>query len=76
MSRSSITPNGAMGSGSIHPTRYRFCWDATAKANDSFTRWIGTHHDDEINLFHSSFAYLMDVTCSISRGGFRERFNG
>ena len=65
-----------MGSGSIHPTPYRFCWDATEKATDFFTRWIGKNHQDQTNLFHSSFGYLMDVTCPISRLGFPERFNG
>lgn len=65
-----------MGSGSIHPTRYRFCWDATEKATDFSTRWIDKHHHDQTTLFHSSFGYRMDVTCPTSRLGFPERFNG
>ena len=65
-----------MGSGSIHPIQYRFCWDATEKATDSFTRWIGKHHLGKTDPFHSSFGYLMDATCPISQLGFPELFSG
>lgn len=76
MSRYSITPNGATDFGSIRPTPYQFCWDATEKATDFSTRWIGKGHHNQTDPFHSSFGYLMDATCPISRLGFPELFNG
>lgn len=65
-----------MGSGLTHATRCRFCWDATEKATDSSTRWIGNSLRSQIDPFHSSFGCPMDATCPISRLAFPELFNG
>jgi hypothetical protein len=65
-----------MGSGSIHPTPYRFCWDATEKATDSSTRWIGDSLRTKTDPFHSSFGCPMGDMCPIRRLAFQELFNG